>query len=113
MLEREQKAQRAIGDTWVFEAPGRPGKPLSRDRARAMWNRALTLAKLPTSSRLGWHALRRQFASELRHVPLRDLCDLGGWRSAQTVLTCYQTPDAEAQREALGKRRELRAGGLG
>ena len=30
--------------------------------------------------------------------------------AAQTVLTCYQMPDAEAQGEALGKRRELRAG---
>ena len=97
--------QRALG----FELAIPSVVPL-RFGISAGWNRALTLAKLPTSNRLGCHALRPQVASELRHVPLRDLCDLGGWRSAQTVLTYYQMPDAEAQREAIGKRRELRAG---
>jgi len=57
----------------------------------------------------GWHALRRHFASELRQAPLRDLCDLGGWKNPQTVLTCYQRPSEEAQRAALKARKVLHA----
>jgi hypothetical protein len=43
------------------------------------------------------------------HAPLKDLCALGGWKSHQTVLTCYQQPDAETMREALTRR--ARVGG--
>jgi hypothetical protein len=56
---------------------------------------------------LGWHALRRKFASELKDVPLRDLCELGGWKDPQTILKCYQQPDERTMRAALANRRPL------
>lgn len=59
---------------------------------------------MPQGQRFGWHSLRRQFASELRNTNLRDLCDLGGWKSINTVLTCYVRPDEEAQRSTLSRR---------
>ena len=49
----------------------------------------------------GWHSLRRRFASDLMHVPLKTLCELGEWKSPQTVLTCYQHPDQQRLRAAL------------
>src|SRR5262249_23136261 len=48
----------------------------------------------------GWHAFRRNFASELRHAGLRDLCDLGGWKDPMTVVKRYQRPSEEAMRAA-------------
>ncbi|MEJ2206601.1 MAG: hypothetical protein P8170_21120 [Gemmatimonadota bacterium] len=57
----------------------------------------------------GWHSLRRKFASELMHVPLKTLCELGGWKSPQTVLTCYQHPDQEQLEAALRQRRSASA----
>ena len=46
-----------------------------------------------------------QSAAEVRHglkdVPLRDLCHLGGWRSHDTILTCYQHSEEHRMREAL------------
>jgi hypothetical protein len=33
--------------------------------------------------------------------------DLGGWKTVQTVLTCYLQPDEEAQRLALSDRRRI------
>jgi hypothetical protein len=46
--------------------------------------------------------VRRLFATELRHsTPLKDLCALGGWKNAQTVLTCYQRADEKTMRTAL------------
>ncbi len=36
---------------------------------------------------------------------------MGGWKSPMTVLTCYQQPDTETQREALAKRKRYRRRG--
>ena len=55
----------------------------------------------------GVHALRRKFATELKATPLKDLCILGGWRSPQTILACYQQPDTTTQRRALEARRPI------
>ncbi len=58
---------------------------------------------------LGWHSLRRKFATELKHTPLKDLCYLGGWKEPQTILKCYQRPDESTMREALEVRKPLKA----
>jgi hypothetical protein len=57
----------------------------------------------------GYHSLRRQFATELKHAPLKDLCALGGWKSPQTVLICYQKADSVSMQQALATRRRLEA----
>ena len=63
------------------------------------------------AQRFGWHSLRRKFATELKEIPLKDLCHLGGWKRPSTM-TCYQTPDESTQRSALAHRKTLRAAGL-
>jgi hypothetical protein len=55
----------------------------------------------------GCHGLRRKFATDLKHIPLKDLCALGGWKDPQTVLKCYQQPDAVTMRRALELRQEV------
>ena len=57
----------------------------------------------------GWHSLRRKFASDLMNLPLKVLCELGGWKEAQTVLQCYQRADEVQLRKALDHRRRVRA----
>jgi hypothetical protein len=52
------------------------------------------------------------FASELKATPLKDLCHLGGWKSPQTILTCYQSADVETMRTALAQRKPLAAGSV-
>lgn len=39
-------------------------------------------------------------------LPLRDLCDAGGWKDAETVLKCYQQPDEDLIRGALDGRED-------
>ena len=51
--------------------------------------------------------LRRKFATELKDTPLTDLAQLGGWKSIQTILTCYQQPDEATMREALKRRKSV------
>ncbi len=106
-LDRARQEQQAIGDAWVFPAPGDATQPCSRHLVRDWWQRAEVLAGVPRVQGLGWHSLRRKFATELKHTPLKDLCYLGGWKEPQTVLRCYQRPDDVTMREALATRRRL------
>jgi hypothetical protein len=46
----------------------------------------------------------------LKHPPLKDLCELGGWKNAQTILKSYQQADHATMRQALATRqRTVRA----
>lgn len=90
---------------WVLPSPSDPSRPCSRNIMRDWWNRAQERAGLGGIPRLGWHALRRKFANDLRHVPLKDLASLGGWKDTRTLLQCYLAEDEEAMVEALASRR--------
>ena len=87
--------------SWVLPSIGDPSIPCDE-----------RLAGLPHEARVGWHSLRRKFASELKGIPLKDLCQLGGWKSAVTVLTCYQQPDDATMRRALEGRKRLGSAGV-
>ena len=50
---------------------------------------------------------------EGKDVPLKDLAELGGWKTEQTILTCYQDSDLAAMRRAQERRRELREASAG
>ena len=92
-----------------------PVLPSSRDlsvsvgpwMARGWWERAESLAGLEPKRGRGWHSLRRKFATDLMHQPLKVLCELGGWKTAQTVLQCYQRADEGQLKEALANRRRV------
>ena len=90
-----------IGDAPVMPAPKDPSQCMSRSLARDWWKRAEKRAELVPKRGRGWHSLRRKFASHLMDLPLKVLCDLGGCKTAQTVLQCYQRPDEERLRKAL------------
>lgn len=90
--------------------PAGRGGPLRRELATQWWQRMERFAGLPAEPGRGWHAVRRQFASELATtVPLGALARLGGWQDHTTLAKCYVLPDAEQLREALERRPELRA----
>ncbi|MGE0440840.1 MAG: tyrosine-type recombinase/integrase [Gemmatimonadales bacterium] len=108
-LRAYRKLQARIGDGWVFPSPEAPEVPVSRHLARTWWRRLQDRAGVPKRPGLGWHSLRRKFATELRQAPLRDLVDLGGWKSAQVVTRCYQGADHESQLLALAARRNTTA----
>ena len=93
----------------LFPAPSNPAKPISRHLVRNWWQRGQALAKLPTELGRGWHSLRRQFPTEMKSAPLKDLCALGGWKSPQTLLMCYQRADSATMQQALAARRRLEA----
>jgi hypothetical protein len=113
-LKTAQKLSGCIGEAWVFPAPGRPLRkgvatsghvlPVSRHYLRDLWQKLEVAAGVERQPGRGWHSLRRKFATDLKETPLKDLCYMGGWKDAQTVLKCYQQPDEGTMRKALANR---------
>ena len=91
----------------VLPAPRDPARSVGHALVRDWWKRAEALAGLERKRGRGWHSLRRKFASDLMDQPLKVLCELGGWRTAQTVLQRYQRPDEDRLKKALDERRRV------
>ncbi|MDE2883375.1 MAG: tyrosine-type recombinase/integrase, partial [Acidobacteriota bacterium] len=107
-LEEARRLSAGSGTAPVLPSPGDAGRCMSDVHAFRWWKKAQALAGLEPKLRRGWHSLRRKFASDLMDTPLKVLCELGGWKDPQTVLRCYQRPDAGQLRTALEARPRTR-----
>ena len=96
------------GEAPVLPAPRNPRAGVGAARLHVWWQKAQILAELEPKPGRGWHSLRRKFASDLMDQPLKVLCQLGGWKTAKTVLRCYQRADEGQLRKALEDRRRAR-----
>ena len=70
------------------------------------------LAKLPHLERGGWHAFRRKWATERKHLPNVDVAAAGGWAGTETLVRCYQQADDATMLAVVlgaGQRREKQA----
>ncbi len=108
-LEEARQMSGATGDAPVLPPPTDAGTWISNSLALTWWNRAVALAGLEPKRGRGWHSLRRKFASDLMDLPLKVLCELGGWKDPKTVLRCYQQADSVQLRKALDSRSMGRA----
>ena len=102
--DEARRYARGAEDALVLPAPRDPSKCVSPSRVSTWWQTAERRAGLEPKRGRGWHSLRRKFASDLIGLPLKVLCDLGGWREARTVLRCYQHTDEVQLRTALDSR---------
>ncbi len=110
VLEFARERSPGVGDAPLLPACKDPRKPIGQWVIRDMWLKAERAAGLERKKGRGWHALRRKFASDLKDLPLRVLCDLGGWKDFETVVKCYQQADAGELREALAARKRVVSG---
>ena len=108
VLEEARSGDHVTAKGPVFPAPRNPSICAGSVLAHQWWKRAERLAGLEPKGRRGWHSLRRKFASDLMDQPLKVLCELGGWKTAKTVLQCYQHADEGQLRKALEARRRFR-----
>lgn len=86
---------------WVFPCPRDGAKPMNRMDAATMWRKIADAAGIKVGSRIGTHSFRRAFANRLRNAPLKELVNLGGWKTERTVVGTYLQPDQNAQRAVL------------
>ena len=104
-LAEARRINPGSGDAPILPAPRNPAACMSCALTQGWWSRAERLAGLEPKPGRGWHSLRRKFASDLMDQPLKVLCQLGGWKTAKTVLRCYQRADEGQLRNALEARR--------
>lgn len=62
----------------MLPAPKDSAKSVDRSWVCVAWRKAETPAGLKPKRGRGWHSLRRKFASDLMHQPLKVLGELGG-----------------------------------
>ena len=108
VLEGARRSNPGPEEAPVLPSPRNPSNCIGSALAQGWWGRAERLAGLEPKPRRGWHSLRRKFASDLMDQPLKVLCELGGWKTAKTVLQCYQHADEGQLRMALEARRRSR-----
>ena len=103
-LEKARQVHPRIGDGPILPSVNEPSRPAPPYYMRDLWHKAESAVGLDRKNGRGWHSVRRKFATELMHEPLKVLCKLGGWRDAETVLNCYQQPEEQTMRAALERR---------
>lgn len=107
VLEAILRDRPAIGSHPLFPSVLDPTVPVSY-RVAAKWLReAEKLAGLAPLRHALWHAYRRKWASERKHLSQIDVAEMGGWSCVET-LAIYQRPDAETRQRVLTDRRPIR-----
>lgn len=102
-LKKERRAQKAIGDGWIFESARDPRKGIVRFQIKYWWHRLEQLAGVERVKGRGWHSLRRKFHTEHQDLPDVERMALLGLRSSRT-LTIYAKPRDANMRRALERR---------
>ncbi|MDA1104928.1 MAG: tyrosine-type recombinase/integrase [Gemmatimonadetes bacterium] len=107
-LERVLRDRPGIGTAPLFPSRDDPQKSISRHLADAWLRSAEKLAGLETQKGSLWHAYRRKWATERKHLPDVDVATAGGWKTVQTLQTAYQQADAETMFRGVMEAGELR-----
>jgi integrase len=79
----------------LFASVEDPARAIGKEIAGYWLRKAERLAKLEHLERGGYHAFRRAWTSERRHLPARDVAAATGRRSLSVMRTAYMHADAE------------------
>jgi integrase len=91
----------------IFPSHAEANVPVSKDMFSQWLRAAEKKAELPKLDSSLWHAYRREWASERKHLSLVDVAAAGGWKDTQTLLTCYQQPDRATMLAVMGESRKV------
>lgn len=93
---------------YLFPNPTDPNKPITRHLARSWLLRAEKLAGLDPLKGSLWHAFRRKWATERKHLPAIDVATAGGWKGVETLQRVYQQADQETMLHVVLSPAQLR-----
>lgn len=110
-LERYLRARPRVGDVWMFPQQKAPAKPMDMLHARDALIRAEQLAGLTHIEHGGFHAYRRLYAVERKHLPDVDVARSAGWRDLKTMKRSYQQPDPVTTLRVIEYEADSEAGG--
>jgi integrase len=110
LLEEVRRFRARLGGAFgglVFPSAADPSRPLGREVFQHALICAELHAKLPKLDGGAWHALRRKWASERKHLPLVDVAAAGGWKDTQTLVNCYQHADRDTMLAVMSEPRKV------
>lgn len=102
-----------VGEAPLFPySAQRPNVPMTVRQASHRLAHAEELAELPKLDRGLWHAYRRAYASERKHLPDVDVARSAGWRDVGTMKRSYQQSDPATLLRAIENEPDLGSSGL-
>ena len=108
---RQLRQGRPLADVrtgFVFPATYRTDQPLERRMFYKLWKRLRGQFPESLPPRLGFHALRRKFASDWSDAPTALVAAAGGWVNPEVVVKVYQRPSVEQVRARFAQVRNAR-----
>jgi hypothetical protein len=97
-----------VGAAYLFPAERNASKPVDRWLASKWLEHAERLAEVPKQRGSLWHAYRRKWGTERKHLPIQDVAQAGGWKNTATLATIYQQPDEATLYAVVSQPAELR-----
>ncbi len=94
-LDRIHAERPGIGAVPLFPSPSDPTNPMTRHLADKWLRKAEKLAGLEPLKGSLWHAYRRKWGSERKHLPDVDVAAAGGWKDTVSLKRAYQQADAD------------------
>ena len=109
LVEELRSSQRRLGAVggWIFAGERKPDQPMDRHLFDKWLTVAERRAELPKLDGGLWHAYRRKWATERKHLPLKDVAAAGGWNDVDTLLKVYQQPDAHTLLAVMSEPRKV------
>ena len=104
---------RIVGEAPLFPQVRRPERPMNTTELYQWFAAAERAAGLEKLAGGVWHAYRRKWAKERKHLPVKDVMAAGGWEDIDTFLNSYNEPDEDtmlAVMEEPDRRRAAAAG---
>jgi len=86
--------------------------PVRYERASNWLLRGEKLARVGKQDGSLWHAYRRKWATERKHLPDVDVAAAGGWKETTSLKGCYQQVDEATMLDVVlggGELRERKA----
>lgn len=110
-VRRYQKGMEAITG-FVFAAPNAKDGIMDRHLFDKWLREAQVAAGLKDLDGSLWHAYRRKWATERKHLNPKDVAAAGGWKDVATLLEVYQHADESSVLAVMSEPRKLREKGV-
>ncbi len=107
-IDRVLAERPGLGGGYLFPSPDDIGRPITYERVRVWLQKGERLAGLPKQQGSLWHAYRRKWATERKHLSPTDVAQAGGWSNVATLQRCYQQADEATMLEVVLGGGELR-----
>lgn len=107
-IDRVLRERPGIGAAPLFPSPRDPTQPISRHLAAKWLREAEEEAELEPLEGSLWHAYRRKWATERKHLPDVDVAAAGGWKETTSLKRAYQQADQETMLRVVLEAGELR-----